>query len=373
MGTGSPRTRAIAIGSTPTRRRTGLRWLQHNVDRMLAAYEGWLAAESLPPVTPWDGVRRAPWDPTQDLALPTTLDGTFTGVSTLDDLGAALRDRYLDVANVASELNGFGLLKAPFSYRYWSYMRWAKDMRRRFQGLVVFPTGQVYDRDGTPLSATPFTDTFNDLHRNWHVNGTSSGVVTPGLTSTAGQRTGQGIPGLPAGEEFLRFHRDHLELFHRWLARADQPPLRPHDMGRPGAGRRPTAPPVVNPPSPWTYDEASMAGSDLDTLATIGAVGGIEFGYHGTGPRAEHGHRAALAQQLRPPLPQLARLDRRAVVVARAPLRAVEPDDGRADEDLPAVLQDGSDFPGPLAISIVRDPEQPAGGSRPRTPSAAST
>lgn len=47
---------------------------------MLAAYEGWLAAESLPPVTPWDGVRRAPWDPTQDLALPTTLDGTFTGL-----------------------------------------------------------------------------------------------------------------------------------------------------------------------------------------------------------------------------------------------------------------------------------------------------
>jgi hypothetical protein len=177
----------------------GTQWLQHHVDRMLAAYEGWLAAESLQPVTPWDGVRRAPWDLTQDLALPITLDGTFTGVSTLVVLGAALRDRYLDVANVASELNGFGMLKAPFSYRYWSYMRWAKDMRRRFQGLVVFPTGQVYDRDGTPLSATPFTDTFNDLHRNWHVNVTSSGVVTPGLTSTAGQRTGQGIPGLPAG------------------------------------------------------------------------------------------------------------------------------------------------------------------------------
>jgi hypothetical protein len=67
--------------------------VQLHVDGMLAAYEAWLAAESLPPLTPWDGVRRAPWDTTQDLALPMTLDGTFAGVSTLVALGAVLRDR----------------------------------------------------------------------------------------------------------------------------------------------------------------------------------------------------------------------------------------------------------------------------------------
>ena len=61
-------------------------WFVQHLDRMLAAYETWLAVEGLPPVTPWDGVRRAPWDPAQDLALTAALDGSFTGVANLTDL-----------------------------------------------------------------------------------------------------------------------------------------------------------------------------------------------------------------------------------------------------------------------------------------------
>jgi hypothetical protein len=309
-----------------------------------------------PPATPWDGVRPAPWDPAQDQPLPAALNGSFTGVSTLAGLGAALRDRYLLIANVASELNGSGLVKAPFSYRYWSYMRWAKDMRLRFQGQVVFPTAHLYDRDGTPLSASPFCDTFNDLHRNWHVNPTSSGLVTPGLRSTAGQRTGQGVAGMPAGEEFLRFHRDHLELIHRWLARTGQPPLTPQDMGRPGGWPPTGPPPIVNPPAPWAYDEAAVAGSGLPGLTTIGAVGGIEFGYHVAG----HAQNTDIG-----PLSHNNYVPRfhnwHGWIDAQWWWR--EP---RFAQSTPAtrifrpVLQDGSDFPGPPAISIVRDLAQPS-------------
>ena len=71
----------------------GLQWLAHHVDGMLVAYEAWLVAEALPPVTSWDGVRRAPWDSAQDLALEPALDGSFTGVTSVEQVGASLRDR----------------------------------------------------------------------------------------------------------------------------------------------------------------------------------------------------------------------------------------------------------------------------------------
>lgn len=331
----------------------GLEWLEHHVDRMLATFEQWLVDEELPPLTSWDGVRRAPWDPALDLALPATLDGSFTGVSTLADLGVALRDRLTTVSSVASELAA--LLKAPFSYRYWAYLSWARDLRDRFQGRTVFPRGVLYDRDGTILSAAPFCDVFNDLHRNWHVNPSASSTVTPELESTAGQRTGRGVPGLTSNEEFLQFHRDHLELFHRWLARTEQPPLRPQDMGRAG-GWPPTGPPaVVNPPSPWTYDEASMAASDLPDVDDVDEVGAIEFGYHVSGhvsntdigplshnnyvPRFHNWH-GWIDSQWWWREPRFAESD----PVTGERTRIFEP-----------VLQDSTDFPEPYAISIVRD------------------
>jgi hypothetical protein len=45
----------LALGLT-----SGTDWLTHYLDRMLPAYEAWTSAEGLPPVTPWDGTRRAP-------------------------------------------------------------------------------------------------------------------------------------------------------------------------------------------------------------------------------------------------------------------------------------------------------------------------
>jgi len=336
----------------------GLEWLAWHVDKMLAAYEAWTVAEALPPVTPWDGVRRAPWDATLDLPLPAALDGSFTGVATLTDLGDELATRYASVASVANELNG--IARAPFGYRYWSYMRWARDMRRRFQGEVVFPVGHLLDRDGTPLSATPFCDTFNDLHRNWHLNGLSSGIATPGLRSTAGQRTGAGLIGFSRAEDFLLFHRDHGELFRRWLARTRQPAILPQDMGRAGGWPPSGPPPVVDPPAPWSYDEASFAASGLPALTALDDIGGIEFGYHVAGhvansdigplahnnyvPRFHSWHNWIDAQWWWRE-PRFAQSD---------------PVTGERTRVFRPVLQDGSDFAEPLAISIVRDPTQPA-------------
>src|SRR5262245_37948384 len=129
---------------------TGVDWLAHHVDRLLPAYEAWLGSERLPPVTPWNGVRREPWNPSSDAALGPDLDGSFTGVTSLETLGVALRNRLSFVSGVAAELSG--QLKAPFSYRFWSYLKWSWQMRERFLGSTVLPVGTVLDRDGTPLS-----------------------------------------------------------------------------------------------------------------------------------------------------------------------------------------------------------------------------
>lgn len=62
-------------------------------------------------------------------------------------------------------------MKAPFAYRYWAFMKWVSDLRKRLLGQPVFPVAPVYDRDGTILSEKEFTDFFNQTHhwaeRRW--------------------------------------------------------------------------------------------------------------------------------------------------------------------------------------------------------------
>ena len=340
----------LALGLTG-----GTDWLTHYVDRLLPAYEAWTATQGLPPATPWDGTRRAPWDPTQNFPPGPDLDGSFTGIATLGALGSALRTRLQNVAFVASELSG--QLKAPFSYRFWGYLKWAWTMRERFLGNQVFPTGVVFDRDGTILSAVEFLDTFNDTHRSWHNSGTAPVTATPFFHTTAGQRVRRGILGAAlAGEDFLRFHRENQELFHRWYARTAQPPLVPIDMGRPG-GWPPTAPGTVNPPAPWVLNEASVTTpSPFATNASRNEVGNeMEPAYHVAGhgqntdigplshnnyvPRFQNWHGWIDAQWWWRE-PRFAQSD----PVTSSRTRVFRP-----------VQQDGSDFPGLLALSIVRD------------------
>lgn len=341
---------------------TGTQWLGHHIDSMLPAYEAWLADNTLPPLTAWDGTNTRPWDAGAEVPLPPSLDGSFTGVGSLEVLGQELRDRFDNVASDAAEL--FGDVKAPFSYRFWGYLKWASLMRDRFNGAIVVPPSQIFDRDGTPLSAIPFTDVFNQLHFNWHHVGAppvASGP-TPGFDSSAGQYAGSGGVGMMGGEEFIRFHRDHFEIFARWLARTGQLPVRGRNLhnasqGWPAAGAGNPSTWVEGDNDPWINDEAGDTDNNLlNQTADVNNLGMLIGGVHGAGhglnsdiasishnnyvPRFQAWH-GWIDNQLWWREPRFATWN--ATTGLRE--RVFEP-----------VLSTGADWPGLHAVTIVRDP-----------------
>lgn len=349
------------VSSHPTP--TGSEWLAHHVDTMLPAFEVWLADHSLPPIIPWNGVRPAPWDPAQDVPLGAELDGSFTGIGSLDDLGETLRDRYTQVSLNAEELPG--VTKAPFSYRYWGYVKWAKQVRDRYNGEIILPTGTVYDYDGTILSAIPFSDVFNELHWRWHNADGATPVAsgpTPGLGTSAGQRARRGGVGMGSGEEFLRFHREHTELFSRWLARSGQPAVRSLNLfnggsGWPAGGAGNPSTWIEADDDPWINTETGDADNNLRTGTTDPNDLGSDISFiHGSGhgansditdifhnnyvPRffAWHGW---IDNQLWWREPRFARWDLAS---------------GLRERVFEAVLASGDPWPGLPALTIVRDP-----------------
>lgn len=346
----------VAANPSPS----GTAWLAHHVDRMLPAFQGWLIGHNLPPIVPWDGVQPEPWDASADIPLGADLDGSFTGIASLDDLGTALHNRLTLVASTADELNG--LTKAPFSYRYWGYVQWANQMRDRYNGAIVLPPTFIYDRDGTPLSAVPFTDVFNELHWRWHLDPPASGP-TPGFDTSVGQRGGAGGVGMSGGEEFILFHRDHVELFSRWLARTGQLAVRSINMynggtGWPGSNTGNPSTWTEADDDPWINDEAGDTDGNLRTSTTdVDDLGNDNLSsVHGSGhllnddiasvwynnyvPRF-HAWHGWIDNQLWWREPRFARWD--ATTGLRE--RVFEP-----------VLASGADWPGLPALTIIRDP-----------------
>lgn len=354
---------------------SGTEWLTHHLDRMLPAYENWRATHYLPPIVAWKGTQPAAWDSTQDIALPPSLEDSLTGITSLDQLGVALRDHYLNVALTAIELGSHhsftqirqeGLEKAPFSYRFWGFIKWASLLRDRFNGeVIIYPT-VIYDRDGTILSPIPFTAVFNELHWSWHTGAPTATGPTPGFDTSVGQRSRAGGVGMSGGEEFIRFHSDHVELFSRWLARTNQPPVRGINMYNgntgwptPGAGNPSTW--VEADDDPWINTEMgdtdnNLRGfTDLDTLGSTNTSSGV----HGAGHTNN---------------PDIAELQHNNYVPRffawhgwidnqwrwREPRFAVYDSDGLRDRTFEPVLADGSDWPGLHALTIVRDPAVPS-------------
>ncbi|WP_152039911.1 hypothetical protein [Salinigranum salinum] len=263
---------------------SGTAWLEHHVDRMLPAYEAWLASENLPPVLPWTGEDPTPWETGNEVPLGPGLDGTFTGIGNLDALGAALRDRFTLVANDGRELAGPE--KAPFSYRYWGYVKWASVLRDTFRGDIVVPPVEVRDRDGTRLSPVPFTNTFNQLHWNWHFGQPQASDPTPGFETSVGQHTTRGGIGLGNGEDFIKFHTDHIDIYNRWLGRTSQSTVTPRNMseGWPRPADADQNPSTWTEPdsSPWANDPSQ--DDDLRTWNDLEELGGDnETGIHGAG------------------------------------------------------------------------------------------
>jgi hypothetical protein len=264
-------------------------WINHYVDNnpnsMLAAFEAWLQANNLPPLILWDGVNWAQYAPTDDLnqgistPLPAGLDGSFAGITTLEQLGLTFKSHY---DNVVPSFNSTEPIKAPYSYRFWSLLKWANILLRRFRGEIVVPPGVIYDRDGTILSAFPFLSVVNEVHWHWHDNDGPHGLHlhapgsplvsplgttdTPGYSSTVGQRVSAkyGSDHNRIGDEFFRFHRDHIAMFSNWLARQGQPPPRTINMinGLPQAAEE------DNNPSTWTEPSVDIwinaEGGDMD-------------------------------------------------------------------------------------------------------------
>lgn len=340
---------------------TGLQWFAHHVAQMLPAFKTWLASESLPPITAWDGTRPAPWDSFEDIPLPLSLAGGFPGIASLEDLGAALRDRLGTVATGAHELGGPE--KAPFSWRYWGYVEWARLIRSKFEGIPVVPPAVLYDRDGTPLSAIPFHDVYNQCHWRWHLDPPASGP-TPGFTSSAGQLAGSGGVGMTPGEEFIKFHHDHNEIYFRWLERLGQPAVRPINMsqGWPRPSQAGSDPSLWTEPDsdPWINAEGGDVDNNLKAKTSVNQIGSTIGGFHVSGhgtntdlgsithnnyvPRffAWHG---SIDGQWWWREPRFARWN------ATTGLR---------ERVFRPVLSTGADWPGMHALTLVREPSSPA-------------
>jgi len=354
---------------------TGNAFLAHHIDYMLGRYEAWRSKYFLPPLRPWDG--QSPMDGEQSASVPG--DGPLPG--TTEALGTSIREYYNNTYRLAVTDELADEVKAPYSYRYWAFMKWASDLRKRVLGQPVFHVHKVYDRDGTVLSEKDFTDIFHQVHHVWHPNGAiGSGwtQATPFFRTSAGQHIGKReISRTQVGAEFFRFHRDHLEIFDRWLDRMAQDRILPinacaHDTdpndpppagvdadfsGHPHIEDWSTNPPTVD----FTGVHTTYWESDVDELANLGEMGQLfatdfnqfgqinvpgvsDTGYHGTGH--------VLNADLLPPVdnnhtPRFFAWHHfnDAVWEKREPRFAT----------FQLLQSDNSDYPEPRALTIVRD------------------
>jgi hypothetical protein len=293
---------------------TGDAFLAHHLDYMLDRYERWHGKYLLPPVRPWDG------QSSMDAEQSATVPGAGPLPATTDDLGTSIRIYYNGTYRVSLTDELADEVKAPYSYRYWAFMKWASDLRRRVLGQPVFHVHKVFDRTGTVLSEKDFTDVFHQVHHVWHPSGPiGSGwtQATPFFRTSVGQHIGKKeISRTQVGAEFFTFHRDHIGVFDRWLSRTGQPPVQSintcaHDTaandpppagvdadfsGYPHIEDWSTNPPDVHFNDPHTtywesdVDEFANLGemgqlfaTDFNQFPLINVAGVSDTGYHGTG------------------------------------------------------------------------------------------
>jgi len=103
---------------------TNTAWSDQHITTLLPQMESWLSSGNQPPLLVWDGTVISPWPGASGvttLALPTSLDGSFTGITTDAQLSRAFHQRLVDlglgnaVSGACTEFRSAE--KAIFSYR----------------------------------------------------------------------------------------------------------------------------------------------------------------------------------------------------------------------------------------------------------------
>jgi len=253
---------------------SGSQFLDHyvgdpaNPDGLLWQYEAWRAEHGFTRVRPWNGSEdlRPPGSPSVpgilspgaalawvagagsgSLLLNSNLSWTRTtaqlqadfGVGNTNALGAAILVHWFNVRNFQTPWGDSEIQDqetAPYSVRFWGFMKWASIMRNRLLGIPVFPIPVVYDADGVPLSDIEFVDVAARWHAVWHrtlfgVGTSACGQVTSQATgnpfapssSPYGQFCGHIGTSETVNGEFLKFHRDLLDTYDIWRRRAGMP------------------------------------------------------------------------------------------------------------------------------------------------------
>lgn len=256
----------------------GTEWFNHyvgdaqNTQGLLWQYEAWRAEHGYTRVRPWNGSEALDRTPTTNIPFPgrvvpyaalaasagpamdgrlaqgqttTQLQASFgTGAGGIDTLGTAIRTQWNPPRTPAGTRVGTQTFltpgfnngdnseiaddtTAPYSIRFWGFMKWASILRNTLQGIPVFPIPIVFDADGVPLSDIEFMDEFNLWHRSWH--------LAPSVcTQTTSQSThnpfspndspfGQVCSKTSSPGEFLTFHRDVIGTYNSWRQRAGMP------------------------------------------------------------------------------------------------------------------------------------------------------
>lgn len=213
---------------------------------LLQVYEFWRNKLGLRPIEAWDGTRLRPWLPAEsNPKVPAVLSGdlrhfddAYTRWSRrfwapLDALGNAIESYFEDIRrhHIWSRPKGGGRLRlyrhnelnnievAPYSIRFWGFLKWADERRRTLLGEPV-PT---YAHDD--LSDIAFMDAFNQNHFPWHDDVFENGVC-PAWDEQFGKKARHRYPmnTYGFGLEFLQFHSDLLAAYNRWLGQVGLPP-----------------------------------------------------------------------------------------------------------------------------------------------------
>jgi hypothetical protein len=227
---------------------------------LLWQFEAWRAEHGFVRVRPWDGSEDLgrptvagisapgevfPWnppggpgpalDPRLSAARTTAqLQADFggTGPTAVGAVGAAIRAHW---AAVQADLSPAGSLDiadsdtAPYSLRFWGFMKWAQTIRSRLLGIPVFAIPIVYDADGVPLTDVEFLDLFNRWHNFWHTGSPPATLVTSQAIGNpfapSHSPFGQLLSRMTLPGEFLWFHRELLGTYDAWRRRGGMPPV----------------------------------------------------------------------------------------------------------------------------------------------------